>query len=307
MATSRNFKIDPAAWEAGGHFMNWQGHRIFYRDDRPGGEGDKVWPTLVFIHGFPTSSWDWQGIWPGLRSQYRLIAMDLLGFGFSDKPAGFDYRIEQQTDVVDALLKHLNVQRATVVVHDYGVSLGQELLYRMQTQKQRPCDMDGMLFLNGGLFPETHRARFIQRLLASPIGFLIARLGTEATFRKSFSAVFGAQTQPGEEELSAFWQLIRRQNGHHLFHRLIRYMEDRRRRREDWLGALRNSTVPIRLVNGPDDPVSGAHMVARYREIVGDVDCVSLPGIGHYPQCEAPDAVLEALQAWLQRISRTYD
>ena len=50
--------------------------------------------------------------------------------------------------------------------------------------------------------------------------------------------------------------------------------------------------MPLRFINGPADPVSGAHMAARYRELVPNPDVVLLDGIGHYPQLEAPEQVL---------------
>lgn len=290
---------DPADWLAAGKEYTWRGHRIFYRDAPASANPFAQSPTLVLIHGFPTSSWDWQAIWPDLSKCGRVVALDLLGFGFSDKPADFDYRIEQQTDLVNDWLMWLGIADAHVIVHDYGVSIGQELLHRQRLGQLGDWRINSMLFLNGGLFPETHRARFIQKLLASPMGWLIARIGNERMFRRSFSAVFGPNTQPSDAELSAFWQLISRQQGHHRFHQLIGYMADRRRRREDWVEALRQSPVPIRLVNGLEDPVSGAHLVARYREVVGAVDCVELPGIGHYPQCEAPAAVAQAIAQWI--------
>jgi hypothetical protein len=142
------------------------------------------------------------------------------------------------------------------VVHDYGVSVGQELLYRQLTASGGGFSPLSMCFLNGGLFPETHRARFIQRLLNSPIGGLVARLGNERTFRRSFSAVFCAQTQPSDAELSAFWSLV-----------------------------------------------SGAHMLQRYAEVVGPVDVLRLPGIGHYPQCEAPDPVAQGILSFIARLA----
>jgi pimeloyl-ACP methyl ester carboxylesterase len=75
-------------------------------------------------------------------------------------------------------------------------------------------------------------------------------------------------------------------------------MAERRAHRERWVGALVNATIPLRLVDGPEDPVSGAHLAARYRELVPDADVVLLPGIGHYPQVEAPEQVVAAFLAF---------
>ena len=86
-------------------------------------------------------------------------------------------------------------------------------------------------------------------------------------------------------------------------HKLIRYMPERIAHRERWVGALQQSKAPLRVINGPDDPISGAHMVARYRELVPNPDTVSLPGIGHYPQTEDPAGVLKALFEFHQRIT----
>ena len=74
-------------------------------------------------------------------------------------------------------------------------------------------------------------------------------------------------------------------------------MEERRRFRERWVGALIEARVPIRVIDGAADPVSGAHMVARYKELVPNVDALLLPNIGHYPQLEAPHCVVDAFTA----------
>jgi pimeloyl-ACP methyl ester carboxylesterase len=71
-------------------------------------------------------------------------------------------------------------------------------------------------------------------------------------------------------------------------------MEERRQQRERWVGALVKAAVPLKLINGEADPISGGHMVTRYRELVPHPDVTVLPGIGHYPQCEAPAQVLAA-------------
>ncbi|MES2489170.1 MAG: alpha/beta hydrolase, partial [Pseudomonadota bacterium] len=101
-------------------------------------------------------------------------------------------------------------------------------------------------------------------------------------------------TKPSAAELHDFWSLIAHNDGKRIIHLLIAYIDERRYNRERWVEALRRTRVPLRLINGPEDPVSGAHMVARYRSLVMSPDVVSLPGIGHYPQTEAPQAVLAA-------------
>ena len=61
--------------------------------------------------------------------------------------------------------------------------------------------------------------------------------------------------------------------------------------------------VPMRLINGPVDPVSGEHMAARYHELIPNPDIVLLPGIGHYPQVEATDQVLQAFFEFQDRLT----
>ncbi|MEO6518041.1 MAG: alpha/beta fold hydrolase, partial [Pseudoxanthomonas sp.] len=84
-------------WRAAGRYFQHQGHRIFYRDE---GQG----PVLLCLHGYPTASWDWHRVWPSLVGRYRLIAPDLLGFGFSDKPRDHAYSIADQASRVEGLL-----------------------------------------------------------------------------------------------------------------------------------------------------------------------------------------------------------
>ena len=74
------------SWRQAGQHLEYRGHSVFYRE---GGAGE----ALLCIHGFPSASWDWEPMWPRLTSRFRVIAADMLGFGFSDKPTGHDYSI----------------------------------------------------------------------------------------------------------------------------------------------------------------------------------------------------------------------
>lgn len=290
-------KSSVASWRERGHVSRLMGHDIFCMDS---GEVDK--PVILLLHGFPTSSWDWAPIWELLNESHRLVALDMLGFGFSDKPNPHRYSIMEQADLCEALVDDRKMRRFHVLAHDYGDTVAQELLAR-QNDGDGAGEWMSVCFLNGGLFPETHQARLIQKLLCSPIGPLISRLSTKRTFDRSFSAVFGPHTQPSAEDLNDFWGLIHHKGGKHALHNLITYMTDRKRYRERWVGALRNSVVPIGLINGSADPVSGAHMVERYREVVSpDHFTVELATIGHYPQVEAPLEVVESYRRFLAQL-----
>jgi pimeloyl-ACP methyl ester carboxylesterase len=292
-------------WQRAGSFFSFRAtsgsnagsreHRIFYRR---AGRGT----PLLLVHGYPTSSWDWARIWDPLTERFDVVAADMLGFGESDKPRGHRYTIAEQADLQLSLLDHLGIRACHALVHDYGVTVGQELLARVP--EGMSVRLHSIAFLNGGLFPETHRARPIQRVLASPLGPWVARLSTRRTFARSMRAVFGPRTQPTDEDLDGFWRLASQNDGMRALAGLIAYMRERREQRERWVGALVDAKLPLLVIDGVLDPVSGAHMVERLEQLRPGTEIVRLP-VGHYPQVEAPDAVLEAYLRWHQRSEET--
>ncbi|MBB1605525.1 MULTISPECIES: alpha/beta fold hydrolase [Pseudomonas] len=281
-------------WRAQGRTFDFNGHAIRYWE---AGEGE----PLLLIHGFPSASWDWNKLWRPLAERYRVIACDMLGFGDSAKPRNHAYRILEQADLQQALLEHLAVREPVhLLVHDYGNSVGQELLAR---HLEGRIQLASLVFLNGGLFPETHRPVLSQKLLLSPLGGFFGRFFDRGKLAANFAKVFGPRTRPSEEELDAFWSLIACNDGPKVMHRLIHYILDRREHRERWVGAMQRTSVPLRLIDGPVDPISGAHMVERYRQLIPRPDTVMLDGIGHYPQTEAPEQVLAHYLAFRARLA----
>ena len=278
-----------ADWQAGGTFIDWRGWRVF---TRTGGAADA--PALLLIHGFPTASWDWAALWPALAASHRVIALDLLGFGFSAKPRDHDYSFGEQADLCETLLAANGVRTYHVLAHDYGDTVAQELLAR-QAEPGRSARLLSICYLNGGLFPEAHRPVLMQRLLPSPLGPLIARLSSRALLARNFRRIFGPDTPPSEADIDAFWALITANDGKLALPRLARYRRERVVQRERWVGAMQSATVPQKLIVGLADPIAGTAMANRYAEIVPQADITRLDRIGHYPQVEAPAAVLAAM------------
>jgi len=289
-------------WKDSGRLLYWQGQQVFVVDsvDQDPAAGEK--PVLLVVHGYPTSSWDFSHLWPQLSASFRVVAADLLGLGFSSKPRPHRYCMAEQADLMEFVLLQLGVQDCHVLAHDYGDTVTQELLAR---DLERPQSRyQSVILLNGGLFPETHHARTLQKLMAGPLGPLLARLTSRSKLLGTFSSVFGSNSQPDEPTLEAVWQLVNYNHGLLVLPPLLGYIAERRQFRERWVKALREARMPLALVNGSADPVSGAHMVARFREVLGSRHFIrELPGIGHYPQLEAPAAVLTACQEFWQQIA----
>jgi pimeloyl-ACP methyl ester carboxylesterase len=273
-------------WQQAGKWFSYGGHAIF---SRMAGQGD----ALVLLHGFPTASWDWNRLWPMLLQHHQVLTLDMLGFGFSDKPPLYDYSIEDQADLFEGWITGLGLKSVSLFAHDYGCSVAQELLAREQ-EGVLPFHIQQVGFLNGALFPEVHRPLLIQKLLSSPLGGLLSLGLGRRTFERNFTRLFSPDNPPSAEDLDDFWHLLTYNNGRGVVHRLIHFMEERRCHRNRWVGALQNATQPIRLISGVADPVSGVAMARRFRELIPDPDIVSLGSVGHYPHFESAGEVYRA-------------
>jgi pimeloyl-ACP methyl ester carboxylesterase len=279
-----------AAWKKGGTYRLHRGHRVFFRDESEG-------PVLLLLHGFPSSSFDFAPLWTDLTVRFRVVSVDLLGFGFSEKPPKYPYSLKDQANLVEALARQLGLKEVHVLAHDYGVSVAQELVARMKEANELTPyapRIASVCYLNGGLFPEMHRPRFAQKLLAGPLGPLASKLFGKGAFARSLQEIFGPATPPSAAFVDDTWTLLEQGKGRVVLPKLLGYMAERRQERERWVDAVVNCPVPMRLVNGTADPVSGAHLADHFAAQVPKADVVRLEGVGHYPQIEAPEQVGKA-------------
>lgn len=274
-------------WKENGKYFDYRGLPVFYHLTEPRDE------VLLCLHGFPASSFDYHKVWDALAEKFACLSFDMIGYGFSAKPTDFGYTTFDQADVLQALLEHLQIKRVHILAHDYGNTITQELLAR-DAEKRLKFSIETICMLNGALFPETHRPILAQKILISPLGALVGKLITDRIFKKSLASVFGAATQPTESELEDFAVAFKYNGGKRIAHKLIRYMTERARFRERWVGALERMRQPFRMINGLEDKVSGKHLVERFRELFpAQNDIVELARVGHFPHWETPNLVLD--------------
>jgi pimeloyl-ACP methyl ester carboxylesterase len=118
---------------------------VFYRE-----AGPQDAPVVLLLHGFPTSSHMFRNLIPQLASQFRVIAPDLPGFGFSDAPDRntFPYTFDRLADVIERFTNEIGLERFAVYVFDYGAPVGFRLALR------RPARISVIISQNGNAYEE---------------------------------------------------------------------------------------------------------------------------------------------------------
>jgi pimeloyl-ACP methyl ester carboxylesterase len=275
--------------------VSFRGRRLFVR--RREGDG----PLLLLLHGFPSSSYDWAALW-ALERRRAAMAPDLLGFGLSDKPRDHVYSLMWQADAVEELVRQTGAATAFVVAHDMGTSVATELFAR-ELEGRLGFTVAGALPFNGSILLDRARPTVGQRLLRSPAGALFARLTTEPAFRRQFAGLFSSAHPLTDEEAEDQWALLSHDGGHRIAHRTIHYMDERERFTDRWHGAFRDWPGALSLAWGLEDPVATIDVLAGLRALRPGVPVTELPGVGHYPQIEAPDAIARALDAAIARVA----
>jgi pimeloyl-ACP methyl ester carboxylesterase len=283
---------DGVAWEERGAHRRVLGHRIFVVDRAPRDGGDAGLPVLV-LHGFPTSSHDWHRVLDQLERRRRVVLLDFLGFGLSDKPDQ-RYSLFEQADVVEAVARDAGLTEVALVTHDMGDSVGGELLAR-GLDGTLSFEVTRRVLTNGSVYIDmAHLTDGQQLLLTLPDERLTEPLGHDALV-DALRGTLAAESVVPDDDLDAAAELILRDGGDRLLPRTIRYIEERREHEGRWTGAIEHHPAPLTIVWGDADPIAVWPMAERVHAARSDATLVRLKGIGHYPMLEAPAAFVAAL------------
>ena len=278
-----------AVWRERGRDAEFRGRRIHLFER--GGNG----PLLVFLHGFPSSSYDWRTLLEH-ETEHPVLAPDFLGFGLSEKPRDHEYTLHWQADLVEELVRRSDRARPVfLVAHDMGTSVATELMAR-DLEGSLDVELAGVLLLNGSMIQDAASPTLGQRLLRSAVGPLFSRLSSERFFRQQFGSIFSPDHPLTAEEAEDQWALICAGGGRTLNHKTIRYMEERFKHAERWHGALRDWPKPLSLAWGMLDPVATEAVLDALLELRPAANPARFEDLGHYPQIEDPERVAGVLR-----------
>jgi pimeloyl-ACP methyl ester carboxylesterase len=283
----------PEQWKAMGKTFTFEGHNVFYADQGSG-------PATLAVHGYPTSSWDFRRIAAPMAQKARFIAPDLLGFGYSAKPADYDYSIGKHADLVVALSRQLALTKVRLVGSDIGNAVVQELLARERDAKL-PFAIESVVLINGTLFAEQFQPSTTQKALLSPLGSIVNRAASKDTFVGGLSQITGPEKRIPTSDLAAAWSLLNYPNESRLAHKILPTVADRESNDTRWTDALCRSAVPLKMIVGMSDPTAGKQMLTATAQKCGTgrtVAALEIEKAGHFPHLEYPTETANAILAW---------
>jgi pimeloyl-ACP methyl ester carboxylesterase len=292
------------SWLAAGRHEGVAGRKMFVYERGPAAveRVGRELPTVLLLHGFPTSGYDWRGVVQRLSRRVRAIAPDLLGFGLSDKPVDYSYSLFQQADTIEELLKTLNVQAAHVVSHDLGTSLHSELLAR-QAEGRLSFELQSSTFLNGSMLQWLAKITPFQELLAAN-----ATLPQAIEFcRTTFSTMYVPALQKlmrRPEAITAIDaqvmdELLRYLDGHLRLPAIAGYMRERYVHAGRWLGALETAESPVQIVWADGDPIAHVEMGRELARRCPQARYHELAGLGHFLLMEDPAPVAKRIEEFV--------
>jgi haloalkane dehalogenase len=247
-------------------------------------------PPLLFCHGAPTWSFLYRHIVKALRDRYRCIAVDHLGFGLSERPAGFGYTIAEHTAILGELIDHLRLDGFVLMGHDWGGPIGLGAV-TARADRLRGIVLGNTLFwpieaMANRAFSMIMSSRPMQRRILEE-NFLVERVLLAELGRKLTAAEADhyRAVQPTAEARRGLAMMPREI-------RAARPLLDQLARDVPVL----LGDKPVLVVWGMRDMVFRPNAcIPRIRESFADLDVVELPGARHFIQEHAPDAIAAAI------------
>jgi haloalkane dehalogenase len=267
-------------------YRDFEGLRLAHLDE---GEG----PPVLFVHGEPTWSFLWRKVIPPVRDAgYRCIAPDLAGFGRSDKPVDGDwYSYDRHTETIARLVQELDLQDATVVVHDWGGPIGLRIAVEHAERFSRIVILDTGLFTGHQEMNQAWLAfrDFVERTEDLPIGLLVRGACKRDPGDEVIAAYESPFPNPGSKAGARAFPLILPTSpempGAEAGQRV--------------LDALRSDTRPKLMLWGDSDPVLPLETGRRFAAAIGaEIDHV-IADASHFLQEDAGAEIGTLIADWL--------
>jgi pimeloyl-ACP methyl ester carboxylesterase len=253
------------------------GARIHYQEAGPADA-----PAIILIHGFTAFNLVWSEVLlPISAAGFRVIAPDLLGHGFTEKPKGGEYTIESQARMVIGLMEHLGIESATLVGNSYGGAIAAICALDYSARVAR-------LVLVGAVINDDAKNQFLLRVARAPlVGDIVTPLLMDSNMiiRRRLKKIHSefAHLLFDEKRLQARHLPLRAASTQRAILRTLRRWKAERIERE-----AHQITQPTLLIWGEQDTETPLRLGRRLNELIPDSRLIVFRPCGHLPQEEYP-------------------
>jgi pimeloyl-ACP methyl ester carboxylesterase len=266
------------------HFVEVDGATIHFQEF-----GEKTNPTLLLIHGYTASTYVWRTVAPMLAAEdFHVVAVDLLGFGYSDKPTQFDYTIASQARMVERFMNRLGIGKAIVVGSSYGGAIASTLALDYAERIEK-------LVLVGAVCNDEVLDNPLLKLAAIPVlgevlaPFMIdSKLLSKVRMKETFAA--SSHHLIDAERVASVMRPLKAKDAHHSVLASARAWDANRIQQDAYL-----INQPTLLIWGEDDKVIPIHNGQCLYDSILNSRLVVLKDCGHLPQEEKPEKFVELI------------
>jgi pimeloyl-ACP methyl ester carboxylesterase len=271
------------------HRVQVDGVGIFYRE-----AGPENAPTIVLLHGFPSSSREFDTLIPPLATRYHLIAPDYPGFGLSDAPSptAYTYTFDHLAQTIDDLLEKLKVTHYTLYLHDYGAPIGFRIILA------HPDQLHALIIQNGNIYKAGLGTKWtkIAEYWADPTAHpevLNAFLSFEATKERHVAGTSHPDRYDPDTWISEYADLSR-PGQREIQGNLLYDYRTNVASYPKWQTWLRDHQPPTLVVWGEHDPSFVAPGADAFRQDLPNAE-IHLLDAGHFALDERTDAIAELI------------
>ncbi len=261
--------------EPDSRFIDVEGVRTRYVEE---GEGEKA---IVFIHGFSSSLYTWRSCLGPIAKRYRVVALDLKGFGFSGKPET-EYTTDGYADFVIQFMDAVGLKAATLC----GNSMGGNIAWR--TALKYPDRVEKLILVDASGYPSQHRGMpFFLKLGSLPgVGEILSFSITRGRIRSSLESAYHDTSRVTERTVDVYYYSMRTEGA---MHAVLARLRSSRAEAEKWKDRISELDLPTLIVWGDSDTWVEPVNAERFHSDIAGSELVIIAECGHLPQEEKPE------------------
>lgn len=271
-----------------GEFVDLDGARLYYYAAGTRGAGE----PLIFLHGFPTSSHLWRDVVPLVPDGHRIVVLDLLGFGRSDRPAGRDLSLRAHADRVLALMDALRITRAAIVGHDVGGGVAQHLAIK------HPARVARMALINSVAFDDWPTREVKMAKVTLPLTRYLPPTWILSILRTDLYRGY-VEGERGSHSVELYIRQFSTPEGRDVLIEHILALDPGETLA--FAPRLKDIVAPTAILWGAHDPFLPMTLARRLHETIPDSSLTIIPEGRHFVPEESPETVAAVLREWLSR------